>query len=148
MELWVDGKKVAEQHHTWGPYAWFNFSEALASGSHRGVMFATGIDNRLQATEFNFTVGACSAPSSAGVHICAPASGSTVSSPVQVQAAATITGTLSNMQLWIDGVKKYTTASKALITSVSLAAGTHRFAVLAVNTAGQKWESAVNATVK
>jgi hypothetical protein len=148
MELWVDGNKVAEQHHTWGPYAWFNFSDTLASGSHRGVMFATGIDNRLQASVFNFTVGACSAPSSAGVHICAPTSGSNVSSPVQVQAAATITGTLSNMQLWIDGVKQYTTASKTLNTSVSLAAGTHRFAVVATNPSGQKWESAVSATVK
>jgi len=148
MELWVDGNKVAEQHHTWGPYAWFNFSESLASCSHRGVMFAARIDNRLQATMFNFTVGACSAPSSAGVHICAPTNGSTVSSPVQVQAAATITGTLSNMQLWIDGVKKYTTASKTLNTSVSLAAGTHRFAVVATNSSGQKWESAVNATVR
>jgi hypothetical protein len=91
----------------------------------------------------------CSAPSSAGVHICAPASGSTVSSPVLVQAAATVSGTISNMQLWIDGVKKYTASgSKTINTSVSVAAGTHRFAVLAVNTTGQKWTSAVNATVK
>jgi hypothetical protein len=29
-----------------------------------------------------------------------------------------------------------------------LPAGTHRFAVIAVNTSGQKWESIVNATVK
>jgi hypothetical protein len=95
------------------------------------------------------TLSPCSAPSSAGVHICAPASGSTVSSPVQVQAAATVTGTISNMQLWVDGVKKYAeSGSKTLNTSVSVATGTHRFAVLALNTAGQKWESAVNATVK
>jgi hypothetical protein len=91
----------------------------------------------------------CSAPSSAGVHICAPASGSTVSSPVSVQAAATITGTISSMQLWVDGVKKDTVSgSKTLNTSVSLAAGTHRFAIIAINTAGQKWESAVSATVQ
>jgi hypothetical protein len=46
-------------------------------------------------------------------------------------------------------VKTYSAgASTTLTTSVSLAAGTHRFAVLALNTAGQKWESAVNATVK
>lgn len=91
----------------------------------------------------------CSAPSSAGVHICAPASGSTVTSPVQVKAAATITGTISNMQLWVDGVKKYAASgSRTLNTFVSLPAGTHRFAVLAINTAGQKWSSAINATVK
>lgn len=148
MELWVDGKKVAEQHHTWGPRAWFNFSDTLASGSHRGVIFAADVDNQLQANVFNFTVGACSAPSSASVHICVPASGSTVSSPVQVQAAATVNGTLANMQLWIDGVKKYTSAGKTLNTSVSLATGTHRFAVVVTNTSGQKWEFAVNATVK
>ena len=52
------------------------------------------------------------------------------------------------MQLWVDGVKKYTVASSTLNTSVSLAVGSHRFAVTATNTAGQKWESAVNATVK
>ena len=57
MELWVDGNKVAEQHHTWGPYAWFNFSDALASGPHRGVMFAADIDNHCRRPVFNFTVG-------------------------------------------------------------------------------------------
>lgn len=150
MELWVDGKKVVEQHHTWGPKAWFDFSDTLASGSHKGVMFAADIDNRLQKTVFNFTVGAatCSAPASPGVDVCQPASGSSVSSPVQVEAAATVTGTISHMELWVDGVKKYSAAGAALNTSVSLAAGSHRFAVLAINTAGQKWERAVDATVK
>ncbi|HZC44032.1 MAG TPA: Ig-like domain-containing protein, partial [Acidobacteriaceae bacterium] len=75
-------------------------------------------------------------------------SGSSVSSPVMVQAAAKVTGTLSSVQLWIDGVKKYSTGSSTLNTSISVATGSHRFAVIAVNTAGQKWESAVNATVQ
>lgn len=93
--------------------------------------------------------GGCSAPSSAGVNLCSPASGASVSSPVQVTAAATVTGTLSSMQLWIDGVKKFSeSSSSTLQTSISVAAGSHRFAVLAVNTAGQKWEQAVNATVQ
>ncbi len=52
------------------------------------------------------TTTACSAPSSAGVHICNPASGTAVSSPVLVQAAATVTGTISNMQLWVDGRRR------------------------------------------
>lgn len=93
--------------------------------------------------------GGCSAPSSAGVNLCSPASGASVASPVQVQASATVTGTLAQMELWIDGVKKFSeSSSTTLQTSISLAAGTHRFAVLAVNTAGQKWEQAVNATVQ
>ena len=90
----------------------------------------------------------CSAPSSAGVHICSPASGSSVSSPVQVEASAKITGTIASTQLWADGVKVDSTASNSLDASISLSAGAHRFAVVTSNTAGKKWESAVNATVK
>jgi hypothetical protein len=90
----------------------------------------------------------CSAPSSPGVRICSPTSGATANSPVQVRAASTVTGTISRMELWLDGAKKYTSAGDTLSTSVSLAAGKHRFAVLAVNTAGKVLEQAVYATVK
>jgi len=152
VEVWADGKKQAEQFAgAFTDYAFFNNSLPLVAGSHRIAVLATGWDNSLQSKVFTLNVGSsssCSAPSSSGVHICTPASGSTVNSPVQVQAAAKVTGTIANTQLWVDGVKKYSTASTSLNTSVSLAAGSHRFAVLAINTAGQKWESAVNATVK
>ena len=93
-------------------------------------------------------IGACSPPSSAGVHICIPISDSTVSSPVKVEAAAKVTGTISTLQLWLDGAKRYTVFSDTFSKSVSLAAGTHRFAIVAVNKAGKKWERAVYATVK
>jgi hypothetical protein len=99
----------------------------------------------------NYTIGStsgCAAPGSPGVNICKPVNGSTVASPVAVQASATVTGTISNMQLWVDGVKKFSnTGTKTLSTSVSLAAGSHRFTVIAVNTAGTKWQTVVNATV-
>ncbi len=66
-----------------------------------------------------------------------------------VAAAAKITGTIAGTQLWVDGVKKYNAPGSATLTAtINLSAGTHRFAVVAVNTSGQKWESAVNATVK
>jgi hypothetical protein len=99
----------------------------------------------------SYTIGtgsSCSAPSTAGVNVCKPANGSTVGSPVAVLAAAKVTGTISNMQLWVDGVKKFSnTGTTTLSTSVSLAAGSHRFTVIAVNTAGTKWQTVVNATV-
>lgn len=38
--------------------------------------------------------------------------------------------------------------STTLNTFISVAAGSHRFAVIAVNTADKKWESAVTASVK
>ena len=92
---------------------------------------------------------ACSAPSSPGVNICLPVSGSTVSSPVDVQASATVTGTLARVELWVDGVKKYTeTTSTALSTYLSIESGSHRFTVIAVNTAGTKWQAVSTATVQ
>jgi hypothetical protein len=95
------------------------------------------------------TTAGCTAPASDGVNICSPVSGSSVSSPVLVEAAATVTGTIVSTQLWVDGVKNFNApGSDTLNTSVSLAAGTHRFAVIATNTSGQKWESTVTATVK
>jgi hypothetical protein len=52
------------------------------------------------------------------------------------------------MQVWVDGVKKYSVAASTINTTLSVAAGTHRFAVLAVNTAGQVVESTSNVTVQ
>jgi FG-GAP-like repeat/Bacterial Ig domain len=151
VEVWADGKKQAEQlSGAFSDYSFFNNSIPLAAGSHSIVIYAAGWDNSLQSKKFTLDVGgsACSLPSSPGVHVCSPANGATVSSPVQVTATATVSGTLANTQLWVDGVKKYTSASNTLNTSIVLSAGSHRFAVLAINTTGQKWETAVEATVK
>lgn len=90
----------------------------------------------------------CSAPETDGVHICVPSGGSTVASPVLVEASAKLSGSIDRMELWVDGVKKYTTHSPQVDTTVSLAAGKHLFEVVAVNTAAKKWEKAVYSTVK
>lgn len=152
-QVWVDGKKAAEQlTQSFSNYSFLDTSVPIAAGSHRIAVLGTGWDGTIQEKKFTLTVSggtSCSAPSSAGVHICTPASGASVSSPVAIQAAAKVTGTFARMEVWIDGVKKYAeTSSTTLKTTLSVAAGTHRFAVIATNTAGQKWESAVNATVK
>lgn len=151
--VWVDGRKVAEQlTHAFSNYSFLDASVPLTAGSHAVTVFGTGWDNTLQKKSFTLTVsagGACSAPASPGVHICAPASGATVASPVQIQASGTVTGTFARMEVWVDGVKKYSEAAgTTLNTTLSLSAGSHRFAVLALNTAGTRWEQAVNATVK
>jgi FG-GAP-like repeat/Bacterial Ig domain len=152
--VWVDGKKVTEQlAHAFSNYSFLDASIPLATGSHAITIYGTGWDDTLQKKSFTLTVtgsgGNCSAPSSPGVHVCMPANGSTVSSPVTVQAIATITGTLARMEVWVDGVKKYTeTNSKTLNTSISLAAGSHHFTIYAVNTAGTKWQAVSTATVK
>lgn len=151
--VWADGKKVAEQlTHAFSSYSFLDASIPLASGSHTITVYGTGWDNTLQEKTFTLAVGSsgsCAAPTSAGVHLCQPASGSSVASPVVIQAAAKVTGTFARMEVWIDGVEKYSeTSSPTLNVTLTMAAGTHRFAVLALNTAGTKWEQAVNATVK
>jgi len=149
IELWVDGLKIAEQNHTWEGYAWFNYSTPFSSGIHNGTFFAADIGNNLERLDFSFNVsnGPCPAPASLGVNICKPVSGSTTSSPVLVQAAANITGTLLRMELWVDGVKKYTEfTSTSLYTSVYTGGGNHRFDIFAVNTSGTKWLQTAYAT--
>jgi hypothetical protein len=153
VAVWADGKKMSEQlAHAFSNYSFLDASIPLAAGTHAVTIYGTGWDNTLQKQSFTLTVGggsACAAPSSPGVHVCSPANGSTVSSPVAVKAAATITGKLARMEVWVDGVKKYTeTSSQTLSTSIGLAAGSHRFVVFAVNTSGTKWEGVASATVK
>ena len=149
IEVWADGSKRAQQLEGFSHYSFMDTNIPLTSGSHSITVFAAGWDNSLQRKSFTLNVGAasCSAPASAGVNICSPANGSTVSSPVHVQATGKVTGTFARMELWVDGTKRFTTSSSTLDTHVSLAVGSHRFVVFAINTAGQKWSAIVNATV-
>ncbi len=151
--VWVDGKKVAEQlTHAFSNYSFLDASLSLAAGKHSITVYGTGWDDTLQKKSFTLAVGSgssCSVPASPGVHVCQPAGGATVTSPVQIQAASAVTGTFARGEVWVDGVKKYSeTTSTSLNTTLTLAAGSHRFAVLAINTAGTKWEQVVTATVK
>jgi len=153
VDVWVDRKKQFEQFAgVFSNYAFLNASLPLTAGSHRVSVIAYGWDNSQVSKTTTIIVKAtssCSAPTSAGVHICSPVSGASVSSPVLVTATSKVTGTIVSTQLWVDGVKNFNVpGSTTLTTSVTLAAGSHRFAVIATNTAGTKWESTVTATVK
>jgi hypothetical protein len=151
VAVWADGKKVAEQlTHAFFDYSFLDASVALTAGSHSITVYGTGWDNTLQQKSFTLNVASgsgCAAPSSVGVHVCSPASGSTNSSPLSVQAASTVTGTIARMEVWVDGVKEYTSTTNMLNTSLTLATGSHRFDFYAVNTAGQKWETTVYASI-
>lgn len=111
-----------------------------ASGSPRTIA--------LSGTSTSPTVAACSLPNTAGVHICSPVNGSSNSSPVRAWAAGRVSGTFSRMELWIDGVKKYTTTTTTVDVKYTLAKGSHKFSFYAINTAGQKWNAVVNASLK
>jgi len=151
MELWVDGKKLGEQYHTWEGNGYFNLSSSVAPGTHSGTYYAADFDNTLQRFDFDFTVtSSCSAPASAGVHLCAPTNGTSINSTsVLVQATSTVTGSLARMEIWVDSAKKYTeTTSTSLSAAVMASPGTHTFTVFAVNTDGTVWSQQATATVQ
>jgi hypothetical protein len=56
MEVWVDGKKLVEQHHAWDGYAYLNFKSTVAAGTHKGSIVAADVDNTLHKYPFTFTV--------------------------------------------------------------------------------------------
>ncbi len=152
-QVWVDGKKMAEQlTHAFSNYSFLDTSIPLSVGSHAVTLFGVGWDGTLQKKTVSLQVsngGGCSAPGSAGVHVCSPTSGSTVSSPVQVAAAGAVTGTFARFEVWADGVKKFTsTTTDGANISLSFASGAHTLTFFAVNTSGTKWEVKESFTVK
>jgi hypothetical protein len=58
FELWVDGKKISEQHNNWGNYGYFDLSSAFAAGTHSATLNVTTIDNDAMDYNFKFTVPA------------------------------------------------------------------------------------------
>jgi hypothetical protein len=151
VEVWVDGKKLGENlADTFSYYSFLDRKFNLTAGQHSVTIYTAGWDNMLQSLTFPLTVGStvCSPPQSPGVVVCSPLNSSRVSSPVQCWAAGTVSGTIARMEVWVDGIKKFTTTgSNTLNTQIELATGAHVFTYYIVNTAGQKWQATVTATV-
>lgn len=94
--------------------------------------------------------GSCS-PSGANqtVTICSPTNGATVSSPVQVSAAANDTNQVKFMQIYLDGVKAFEeTTSSSFSTSLSMSSGSHRLTVQAGDSTGAIFKTTINITVQ
>jgi len=152
IEVWVDGNKLGENlKDAFSYYSFLGRSFNLDSGSHLVTVYSSGWDNLLQSSSFTLAVGTnlCAPPPSAGVNVCSPLNSSRVSSPALAWAAGTVTGTIARMEVWVDGVKKYSIdGSNTVNTQIVLASGPHVFTYYIVNTAGQKWQSTVKATVE
>ncbi|HEY0564439.1 MAG TPA: alkaline phosphatase family protein, partial [Terriglobales bacterium] len=79
----------------------------------------------------------CSAPSSAGVHVCAPVSNQAGSSPITFSAAGkAANGSVSRLELWIDGKKINNFKGSQLNASVPVGNGVHSLQVVEVDTTG------------
>jgi hypothetical protein len=128
-----------------------NFTIVEPPGSYQLAANAWDSNDKVYQTIVNFTVPStapCSAPTSAGIHICAPTQGSTVVSPVAISAAANGgTATISAMKAYIDSKLVASSSSGTLTGSAPEAAGTHNLTVNAWNTAGKLFQSTATFTV-
>jgi len=73
----------------------------------------------------------CPAPASPGFHVCSPASGASVASPVKFNFSASPFYPIRKMEVWIDGTKRSETYNSVgyqafANPSLTLSAGTHR----------------------
>lgn len=84
---------------------------------------------------------------SSGVNITSPSSGSTSGSPVHFVASAAMSGTVTAMQVYVDGALKYEVSGSKLDTYVSMAAGTRYVTVKSWNTYGQSAQQSMNINV-
>jgi hypothetical protein len=80
---------------------------------------------------------ACSVPAIVGVHVCNPVVGSAYSSPLQITATGKgASGTVSRMEVWLDGVKKYSNAGSSVTVSMTMTSGPHYVNVVEVDSKG------------
>lgn len=152
MDVWLDGKKVG-----FYPGTTVNIQVSAGTGSHQLDIYAVGTNGELQEKTVVFTVGTssgggggstCSARTTPGVTICSPADGSTVSSPVQIEAYGMNSGTTDGMDVYIDGHHTgWYGGTTHLSISVALGSGSHQLDVYAVGTNGELQESTVHFSV-
>jgi hypothetical protein len=81
------------------------------------------------------------------VHICTPANGATVTSPVNVTATAHSSKGVSYMQVYVDGTKVYQVNSATVNTNLTMSAGARRLTVQAKDAAGVIFKQTINITV-
>ena len=146
IKAYIDGTQVAATETNT-----MRTSVAKAAGNHQLAVNAWDSNDKVYQTIVNFTVGsstACSAPTTAGVRICKPAAGSTVTSPVAISAAANGgTAKISAMKAYIDNKLVASSSTGTLSGSAAEAVGTHHLVVNAWNTAGKLFQSSATFTV-
>jgi hypothetical protein len=127
---------------------------SAASGSHQLIVNAWDSAGTLYHTSESFSVGTgggttCTPPTSAGVTVCAPANGVSVTSPVTITAYANGgTKSITAMRAYVDGQQVAASGSGTLNASITIAAGAHTFIVNAWNSSGTLYKYSGTFTVQ
>ncbi len=149
-QIWLDGAKVYQVNG-----ASVNTSVSTVAGTHRLTVQSLDTSNALTKQTIYVKVSStlpppCTlSPIDPSVTICAPAPNSTVTSPVTISAGSTESAaTVTNMYVWVDGVKQWTSSGGTLDTSLTMSTGTHRVVVQAKDSTGHYFQSAEYVTVQ
>ncbi len=93
--------------------------------------------------------GACPPPAINGINVCSPGNNATATSPVQINAAATVGNGVWRFELWADGTKIDTVRGSDLMdTPVSLTPGLHHLTFSARDTSGDQVSKAITVTTQ
>jgi hypothetical protein len=158
VEVWVDGKKMAENLKGFSHYSFLDATLNLSPGTHRVAIFAAGWDNLVQGYmwrggpgfDIPLTVDSSTCPAQEGLIVCSPLNDSTLISPVQAWAVGKLSGTdISRMEVWVDGLKKFSTfGSSTLKKKIDTSPGLHKFTYYLIGADGTKLSSTLTATVQ
>jgi acid phosphatase len=127
-----------------------NTSLTLATGTRNVTIVAWDKSGKSYTTSESITVAASNSRKSSGsVTITSPASGTTVSSPVQFVASATANSgkTITSMEIYVDSVSEYLVDASSLNTSLTLASGAHSVVIEAWDNGGTAYKSSRSITV-
>jgi hypothetical protein len=80
--------------------------------------------------------GSCPAPTNNGVNVCSPGEGTTVTSPVQINAATTVSGGVYRFELWSGSTKLLSVDNGIMDQSLSLAPGSYHLTFDARSSSG------------
>lgn len=134
FELWANGTKVASVANS----GTMDQNVTLANGSYQLTFVARNTDNSSRYTKtISITVGSgasCAPPSSNGIVVCSPAEGSSVTSPVAVQAYAKVSGSMYRFELWENSTKLASVANSGTMSvSIARPAGSYQWVFVARN---------------
>ena len=82
------------------------------------------------------------------VTICSPTTGSTADSPVHIVAGTTSSRTVTRMDIFVDGAKKFVLKAPTIDTYIPMTAASHTVTVHGYNTAGQTFQKSVSVTAQ
>ena len=145
MEIWVDGKKLAENlKQTYSYHDFVQASVPMDNGQHQVDVFSVGWEGSLLLDSFPLLLEATRAQCRRWrAAACSPLGNAELPAgqPVLAYAAGAVQSGdgIVRMEVWADGVKEYSTfGQNTLKTELNVGPGWHQFAYFIVDSGGGK----------